>query len=1171
MEHQLYKKYLRYFSVAFPTLIVRTLALLCSTVLFGFNPGHSFSQDASVLIEQDASLSVKEVLKLVHKKTDYYFIFKNDVLMGSQDVFLKKGTIETSDLLAQALEPNGLAYEFTSDKTIRVKKKPTSPPSIKTISDDLAQQIQVSGLILDETGQPLSGANVIEVGTTNGTQSDFNGAFSISVENLEAILSVSYIGFLTVEVLLSYESDVSNIRINMVQDTSIEEVVVVGYGTQSRENITGAVSFVQGETLGNRPITNAGAGLQGWIPNLNISSVDGQTGTGSNFNVRGFTNISGSGSPLILVDGVRMGVNAINPTDIQSVTVLKDAASAAVYGSQASFGVILITTKRGRKNEKIQMNFTSNWSLNTPSQKPDLVTSVQKLDFEREKASHLGATVNEENAALIRAHYDDPINNPAARLNPNGNGQWQYFGNTDYFDAAFEDFALQSKNDLSVRGGGDRIDYFFSFGQFSQEGVLTYGNDYYDRYNIRANLTAYINDIFDIRLNSALNIIESDRLHIYPGKGSPWHDLVKGNINQPLRNPDGTVPNNPISFFEQGGRDKFNRTDSWVTLGTNFRPLEGLEVDASYTYNSDNDRWHDHTKEVTRWWGPEIFRSNNSVPTAIAYRFRNIKYQAFNGYISYTTHFGEHYLKGQVGYQQEDHNVRVVNTRNNNLVTDLLPSLSLSSGDPRASDGINGWATRGGFYRVNYSFKDRYLLELSGRYDGSSRFPKGNRFVFNPSASAGWKISEEPFFASLKSTINSLKLRASYGSLGNQQVQGFYPYLSNLSLGTSGFVIGGGLPRRTNTPGLVSSSITWETVVTQNIGLDGSLWGSKLVWYFDYFIRDAKDQLQAAAQLPAVLGTSAPRVNSADTRTKGWEFEIQYRNSDRAFKYTAGVNLSRAKGEITSFDNPTNSIGNVLGRRGYPNLYKGMDVGEIWGYATKGLFQNQEEIDASGLNYSNLINSGVTVAPGDVYYVDQNGDGIISGGSFTLEDPGDLVKIGSSTPDLSFGINLGAVWKNFFADAFMQGVLGRQMFFAQPTGNGPLYWPSHGGGNNSLNSAPMVHQLDYWTPDNTDAFWPRYLGNRGFHNYRLSDRYLPNTSYFRMKQLTFGYNFPSKLASTIGLQEAQVYFTGQNLFEIDDLIEGYDPETNPRGAPWGEPGKSYPFLRSFSIGLNIKL
>ena len=630
-------------------------------------------------------------------------------------------------------------------------------------------------------------------------------------------------------------------------------------------------------------------------------------------------------------------------------------------------------------------------------------------------------------------------------------------------------------------------------------------------------------------------------------------------------------PTTHCRFFQQGGRNITERTDTWVTVGANFRPLEGLEIDASYTYNADNDLRRDHTKEVTRWWGPNDFRSNNSTPTGILYRSGTDTYQAVNAFVAYTKQFGDHYFKAQVGYQQEERDFLDVQSSINNLLTDNLPSASLADGDPNVSDFINGWSLRGGFYRVNYAFKDKYLLEASGRYDGSSRFPEGNRFVFNPSASVGWVVSKENFFEPLKSTVNFLKLRASYGSLGNQRVNGFQPYLANLSLNQAGFIIGGSRPFRAQTPGLVSTDITWETVESQNFGVDVNMFNSKLTMSFDYFIRDAKDQLQPATLLPSALGVTPPNVNAADTRTKGWEFEISYRNSERAFKYNAGLNLSRARGVVTKYDDPSGSIGNTSLNLGFSRLYEGMEIGEIWGFETRGLFQSQEEVDQAGLDYSAITTRNIPIAAGDVWYVDQNGDGAINRGTQSLDDPGDLVKIGNSTPDLSFGINLGAEYKNFYIDIFMQGVLGREFFFGRRTGNGALYWPAHGGGASTVQGTPEAHQLDYWTPDNTDAFWPRYLGNWGFHNFEYSDRYLPNLSYLRMKQLTVGFKFPQELIRKIGLQKAQLYITGQNLFEFDDLPDGYDPEIN-RNTTFGfEAGKAYPFLRSISIGANITL
>ena len=445
-------------------------------------------------------------------------------------------------LLKRSLKLSNLNFEVSANRTITIKKN-LSEALINDVIE--VQKIQVKGTVTDSDGQPLAGANILEKGASNGTQSDFDGNFSIAVDQ-NAVLVVSYLGFTTKEVAVNNQT---TLAISLAEDASqLEEIVVVGYGTQKRANLTGAVSSVQGDVLNDRPIVNTGAGLQGVIPNLNITISDGQAGQGANFNIRGFTNLSGQGSPLILVDGVRMSINNVNPNDIESVSVLKDAASAAIYGSQAAFGVVLVTTKKGKRKEGMKVNISSNWSFNRPTEFPDIVNSVQKLDFERAKAANLNTTINEDRAALITAYFNDPENNPVAEINP-ANGRWVYYGNTSYFDEALLDFSLQKTNNLSISGGGERFNYFLSLGHLDQEGILRWGNDTFERYNIRANINASVLSNLDVRLNTALNVSEIDRLHRYPGKGSPWHDLIKGNVNQPVWNPDGTVPNNPLSFF----------------------------------------------------------------------------------------------------------------------------------------------------------------------------------------------------------------------------------------------------------------------------------------------------------------------------------------------------------------------------------------------------------------------------------------------------------------------------------------------------------------------------------------------------------------------------------------------------------------------------------------------
>ena len=1022
-----------------------------------------------------------------------------------------------------------------------------------TFNSDIVQQ-SVSGTVADIDGNPLSGANIIEKGTTNGVTADFDGNFTISVTDRKAVLVVSYLGFATKEVPVN---GLTNLSVILEEDAAgLEEVVVVGYGTQKKINLTGAVSVTSAEALEDRPITSLGQGLQGLLPNLNINFSDGAAGTGASFNIRGFTSTNGGG-PLVLVDGVVMDPNILNPNEVASVSVLKDASAAAIYGSRAAFGVVLITTKKGNKNAKPMVEVSHNYSLNKPTEIPDLVNSLQLVQFREEKSRNLGTgdPFNAETKERLTAYFNDPNNNPAAIINPNDPTKYIYVGNTDWFETIFANSNPISQTNVSIRGGSDNLSYFVSAGRLDQEGILKYGNDSYTRSNIRGKFDFNVTNWLELNLNTVFTRTNKDAPFTYPGVGTLWHDLTRKNIFIPIENPDGTNTESPLALLKDGGRDKTQTNDSWVTVGGVIKPLEGLKINGSYSFNAYNQHRKQHKKMVERFEGPSELNAASTVhttPTALYLNDEINDYYAINIYADYEKTFAEdHYFKAALGFNEESKSFGFTNSSNTNLLTDELPSLNLTTSTATASEFNISWGLQGYFYRLNYIYKDKYLIELSGRYDATSRFPKADRWAFFPSVSAGWRISNESFFEGLKPVINDLKFRGSYGSLGNQSLDpdnlDFFPYLPTLNSFRPGTILNGNRPLSLGRPALVSSSLTWETATTKNIGLDASLLSSRMQFSFDYYEREVVDQLGPATALPATLGTGAPQANAVESITKGWEFEISWRDRIGELDYNIGFNIADSQGEITKYDNPTKSLSAAF--------YEGQKIGEIWGYETNGLFNSREEYLSSGLDYSNR--TGLQIEGGDVWYVDQDGNNMIDNGVVTVDNPGDLKIIGNSTPRYTYGISMGSRWKNFSIDVFMQGVGKRDLDL-----NGGLFWPDE-------NGTPQVNHLDYWTENNTNGYWPRVLGNQGGFNYATSDRYLQDFSYLRMKQLTVNYALPKVLMEQSFIESANIYFSGQNLFEFDNIIKGFDPEVSRNGFNgWGS-GKSYAFARSYSLGINF--
>ena len=1017
-----------------------------------------------------------------------------------------------------------------------------------TIEHVFNMQVQISGTVFGEDGVPLAGASVIEKGTSNGTQTDFDGNFTISVASENAILVVSYVGFTDEEVTPGAQT---NITVNLTEDTStLEEVVIVGYGTQKKVNLTGAVSAISSERLQDRPIINVGQGLQGLIPNLNITSADGAAGSPATFNIRGFTSTNG-GVPLVLVDGVIMDPNLVNPSEIESISVLKDAASAAIYGSRAAFGVVLITTKSGVGRRPV-VELSSNYSFNKPTNIPDLLDQQQLVAWRETSARNLGqgAPYSEEVKAALLAHYNDPVNNPAAYVDPNDPTKYIYVGSTDWYEEIYRDFNPTLQTTVSLRGSSDKLNYYFSAGLLQQDGILRVGNDSYDRHNLRIKLDYNITDWVQLNLNTVFTRTKQDQAYNYPGIGTLWHDITGNNIFLPVTNPDGSNTQNSLSLLKDGGRDVINGTDSWVTLGATLTPFEGFQFTGSYSYNSFDQLRKRHKKAVSRYNGPAEFNGEgqtvHTTPTAIFLNTNRNDYYAINLVAEYEHIIaGDHYIKGTLGFNEERKNFSGTNSSNTFLITDALPALNLTTGTPSAGEFLTSWALQGYFYRLNYIFKDRYLLETSGRYDATSRFSAEDRWALFPSISAGWRISNEPFFEGLRSVVDNLKFRASFGGLGNQSFGDFFPYIPRLGSFRAGAILDNDRPLSVQRPLLVSSTLTWETAVSRNYGVDATLFDSRLNFSFDLFERKVIDQLGPAAALPATLGVAPPRANAVETLTKGWEVESFWRDRIGQVYYNIGFNLADAQGEITHYDNPTKSL---------TTFYVGQKIGEIWGLEANGLFDSREEYLSSGLDYSNR--TARPIEGGDVWYVDQNGDGIIDFGTRTVDDSGDFKIIGNSTPRYSYGITLGTEWKGLAIDIFLQGIGKRELSLS-----GPLFWPN---GPN-----PQQKHLDYWTESNKDAYWPRLIGGAGNFNYSASDRYLQDFSYLRMKQLSISYTFPYALLEEMFVQSARIYFTGQNLFEIDNISEGFDPETSLGGqGGWGT-GKSYSFARSFSIGFNV--
>lgn len=1013
---------------------------------------------------------------------------------------------------------------------------------------------KVTGTIVDASG-PVIGATVMLKGTTNGTITDIDGNFSLDGVKKGDVVQITYIGYITKEVTYTGKP----IQVTLVEDSkTLDEVVVVGYATVKKANLTGAVSAVDSKVLEDRPIINLGQGLQGTIPNLNITT-SGQPGKGSSYNVRGETSING-GNPLILVDGVEMDPNLINPQDVASVSVLKDAASASIYGARAAYGVILITTKSGKKNMPTQVSFDASISFNSPTTRPSYMDSMEYANWMNAANNQTNGRdlFSPEEMRHIKAYYDDPVNNSPVFIceDPNswqyGNcqqGKYAYCGNTDWMKEMYKKNYPVQKYNVNISGGSDKSTYYTSVGYTDQGSLMRHGNEGFRKFNMVNNINYDINDWMNVSMKTSyirteLSGIVQDGVH-----GEAWI----GNDTQPLmpaKHPDGNWAGqgnytNFAAVLDEMGSRKTTKNDFWNTLALKLTPLKGLTVNMDYTFNYYSEHNKNHIKSFNEYGADGRFLQvfQYSKPNGVYEGQSNDTYNAFNFFGDYELTLGKHYFKVMAGYNQETKHTRGFSAQRQELISNELPSMGSATGEKYVGNSDGSWATRSGFFRVNYTFADRYLLELNGRYDLSSKFPKDDRAVFNPSFSVGWKLSEEKWFKEpTKEFFDELKIRGSYGSLANQALDnGWYAYLSNYGTGTMGYIMGGVQNQYVVPGGLVSSSITWEKVTQWDLGLDFAILNSRLQGTFDYYQRSTTGMLGAGKLLPNILGTTEPQENAADMTTRGWELSLSWNDRlDNGFHYTASFNLSDTQAEITKYDNPTKSLSS--------SYYEGQILGDIWGY-TSTLFQSQAEIDAA--YDQSQLDGGIKKVPGDIHFIDINGDKVVNNGKNTVDDPGDLKIIGNNKARFRYGFNLSADWKGLDLGIFFQGVGKRDLMLPQT-----FKW-QYG----SQWQVPAAYAQDYWREDNTGAYFPVARFNGGKALSQGQTRYLVNAAYLRLKSLSVGYSLPQALINQWGIQKCRIYFSGENLLTFKHTPEGFDPELD-------NPYK-YPQQKSFSLGINV--
>ena len=1050
-----------------------------------------------------------------------------------------------------------------------------------------AQDSRVTGKVSDNSGVPLIGVNVVEKGTTNGTVTDIDGNYSLQV-SADATLVFTYIGYSSQEVRWN-----GQVPLNIVLQDDTEmlgELVVIGYGTQRKINLSGAVDQVGIKELEAKPITNIAQGLQGMVPNLNIDFTSGEPGQAARINVRGMTSING-GAPLILIDGIASDANELNrilPEDIESISVLKDAASAAIYGARAAFGVILITTKTGR-SEKIQVDYNNSFTWKRPSILPEK-SSDPYIYLKTKNIAVLntpwsgGHVASDERLEWARQKSDDPSIDPV-RLNPLDETQWEYMGNKDWTAYFIDKYTFSNAHQVSVSGRTEKVSFYLSGGFDSENGILSkiVDNDTYDRYNFRLKSSYDVTDWFTLSNNTSYSSTERTKPSYFRNSDMSWfYNLAPTDHDV---NPDGTWANNDagrlMAGFKDGGEDirAYDRIQS--TFGGEFTFLkELLKINANYSFVKGTEDYHYYETKYQIGFGPNDVREEGS---SSAYRtFATDFYSVLDIYGTLNWLKNRHQFTSILGFNQEYSRYNRILAEREGLISNQLPTIGLATGQMNVDENFTDWAIRGLFYRLNYIYDNKYIVELNGRYDGSSRFPSDKRFGFFPSLSLAWRIDSESFFEPLRDGISNLKLRASYGSLGNQLVSA-YGYIPTMSSGLGGYLIDGQRQLTVSAPPLVSSNYTWETVVTQNIGLDLGFLNNKLTFVGDLYRRDTKGMLVPGKELPGVLGAPAPRENAADMKTTGWEVTLAYNDSFQLagdpFNLTTRFVLSDTRSWITRFDNPTNLL---------TQYYVGQELGEIWGLQSDGLFASNEEIAA--LDESEIIPWGaLDIVPGWPKYKDLNGDNRITKG-LTLDDPKDLSIIGNSSPRYRFGFNLLGDWKNIDFSLFLQGI-GKKDYYPLHYLYWSFYQQPYAGG--------QTHIFDYYRPEtdsdvdmakhsqayidaglaeqNLDARFPilqswladRNLGTRIDQAMGLAipqTGHLLSGSYLRIKNITLGYTLPKSVTDRLEMSRVRLFVSADNLYEWSEVRRYFDPEAITEETT---NGYTYPFNRQYIFGLNV--
>ncbi len=1187
------------------TAIVRTHPQLFKCVLMmkfiSFFVFGLFIQTQANVFAQKINISVSkaelsDVLNIVQKQTDLDFLFNSSELknVGKIDLHMKNADLQA--VLDHCLSPRGLVYSV-QNKTVLIRK---APEITANSSINQGQQMLLQGKVVGDDGSPLVGASVRIVNSNAATATTEDGSFSLNVIQREGQVIITAMGYED-KTIAYLAGQAVNVTLK-AKSSDLEEVVIVGYGVQKKANLTGAVSQVNASDIALRPDANIATALQGLMPGLNIQINNGDPSETPDINVRGFNSINGGG-PLVLIDGIEGNITRVNPNDIESVTVLKDAASAAIYGARGAFGVILITTKTG-KSGVTSINYSNNFAWTSPAARTDFITDpyVYAKTVDAALYGYNGTSYSQYNAMdweTIRMVADGQIS-PFHELQADGTNK--FFYKTNWWDELFRKNQLSNFHNVSVSGGSEKLTAYFSGRVYDRQSINNINKDAgIERQNFKSNIVFRPNDWLELSANTQfINERDKDYGGFSNGFGGLWSTTTWYNLMAfyPV-SVDGIPADIGTGTGGQGGNAGLFAGNSWRVFTTEeftntFRavakPVKGLVLNFDYSNRIDNTGRTLRLNQFEYLKGNRLNYTVEGLNRLTEYRWKD-KYNALNAFATYNlTLDSKHNFKLLAGFNQEQFNRDRVEVTADDLLLEDLSNLALATTMNNISSSAMDWAVRGFFGRFNYDYDNKYLLEMNGRYDGSSRFPQDSRWGFFPSVSVGWQVDRENFWQNLKPYVSSFKLRTSYGKLGNQTVDvNTFKELMNVTRSNNWLNQGNPLTIA-QMPGPLPSVVTWETTRSLNFGADIGLLNNKLFLNLDVYRKNVEGMYLPGEPLPAVFGASEPKENYAGLRNEGYELNISYQNSfdvlSSPLKFRVSANVSNFKGIITKYNNPNGLLS---------SYYEGQRLGEIWGYRVAGQFQSDEEAAAYQSTFTNPATSLARVygdifnvvqnsewnylRGGDVKYLDLNGDGKIDNGENTLDNHGDLERIGNATPRFPFGLNLSASWKSLDFSVALSGVA-RQDWY--PTGE--LYWGTYQRPYLSFLRKDLVDNA--WTPDNKTNTYPQiYRGYSSLQSnrslYQINDYYLTNVGFIRAKNLTVGYSLPQEMTRKVKIEKLRLFFSGENIFTwtFGGLTKYIDPEqagsainlSSPATADDRGDQRVYPMGKTYSFGLILDL